>query len=48
MSIEQIKTKAMTRYGLRATNREAGEIKALAEECSWASLDEIMSEYYGC
>ena len=48
MSIELIKTRAMQRYGLKATNREAGEIKALAEECPWASLDEIMSEYYGC
>ena len=48
MSIEQIKTAAMTRYGMRATAREAGEIKALVEEYPWASLDEIMSEYYGC
>ena len=48
MSIELIKTAAMTRYGLRATNKEAGEIKALAEEYPWASLDEVMSVYYGC
>lgn len=48
MSIEQIKTAAMTCYGMRATTREAGEIKALAEEYPLASLDEIMSEYYGC
>lgn len=48
MSIELIKTKAMQRYGLRATTKEADEIKALAEEYPWASLDEVMSEYYGC
>jgi hypothetical protein len=48
MSIEMIKTATMHRYGLRATNKEAGEIKALAEEFPWASLDEVMTVYYGC
>ena len=48
MSIEQIKTEIMCRYGLKATNGEAGDIKAFAEECPWASLTDIISDYYGC
>ena len=48
MSIEMIKTEVLYYTGMQATNREAQEIKAFAEDCPGASLDEIISDYYGC
>ena len=48
MSIEMIKTEVLYYTGLKATNKEAQEIKAFAEDCPGSSLDEIISDYYGC
>ena len=48
MSIETIKNEVYYYCGLKATNLEAQEIKAFAEDCPVASLDEIISDYYGC
>lgn len=48
MSIEHIKNEVMYYYGLKVSTQEAEEIKAFAEDCPGASLDEIISDYYGC
>ena len=48
MSIEQIKTEVMYYCGMKASTQEAQEIKAFAEDCPGASLDEIISDYYNC
>lgn len=48
MSIELIKNEVLYYTGLKASNQEAEEIKAFAEDCPGASLDEIISDYYGC
>ena len=48
MSIEQIKKEVLYYTGMKASNQEAQEIKAFAEDCPGASLDEIISDYYGC
>ena len=48
MSIEHIKNEILYYTGLKATNQEAQEIKAFAEDCPGSSLDEIISDYYGC
>lgn len=48
MSIEMIKSEVLYYTGMEATNQEAQEIKAFAEDCPGASLDEIISDYYGC
>ena len=48
MSIEQIKTEVMYYCGMKARTQEAQEIKAFAEDCPGASLDEIISDYYNC
>lgn len=48
MSIEMIKNEVYYYCGMKATNQEAREIKAFAEDCPGASLDEIISDYYGC
>lgn len=48
MSIEMIKNEVYYYYGMKATNQEAQEIKAFAEDCPGASLGEIISDYYGC
>jgi hypothetical protein len=48
MSIEMIKNEVMYYCGMKVSTREAEEIKAFAEDCPGASLDEIISDYYGC
>jgi hypothetical protein len=48
MSIEQIKNEVYYYIGKKASTQEAKEIQAFAEDCPGASLDEIISEYYGC
>ena len=48
MSIEHIKNEVLYYTGMKATNQEAQEIKAFAEDCPGASLGEIISDYYGC
>ena len=48
MSIEMIKSEVYYYTGMRASNQEALEIKAFVEDCPGASLDEIISDYYGC
>ena len=48
MSIEQIKNEVLYYCGMKVSTREAAEIKAFAEDCPGASLDEIISDYYGC
>lgn len=48
MSIEAIKNEVLYYCGLKASTQEAQEIKAFAEDCPGASLDEIISEYYSC
>ena len=48
MSIEMIKNEVYYYCGMKVTNREAQEIKAFAEDCPGASLDEIIADYYNC
>ena len=48
MSIEHIKNEVLYHIGMKATNQEAQEIKAFAEDYPGASLDEIILDYYGC
>ena len=48
MSIEFIKNEVMYYTGLKVSTQEAQEIKAFAEDCHGASLDEIIADYYGC
>lgn len=48
MSIEMIKNEILYYTGMKASNQEAQEIKAFAEDCPEASLSEIISDYYGC
>jgi hypothetical protein len=48
MSIEMIKNEVLYYTGMKASNQEAQEIKAFAEDCPGASLDEIISDYYNC
>lgn len=48
MSIEYIKNEVLYYCGMKASTQEAKEIKAFAEDCPGASLDEIISDYYGC
>jgi hypothetical protein len=48
MSIEFIKNEVLYYCGMKASTKEAQEIKAFAEDCPGASLDEIISDYYGC
>ena len=48
MSIEYIKNEVYYYIGKKASNQEAQEIQAFAEDCPGASLDEIISDYYGC
>ena len=48
MSIEHIKNEVLYYTGMKASNQEAREIKAFAEDCPGASLGEIISDYYGC
>lgn len=48
MSIELIKKEIFYYCGKQASNQEAEEIKAFAEDCPEASLSEIISDYYGC
>ena len=48
MSIEMIKNEVLYYTGMKASNQEAQEIKAFAEDCPGASLGEIISDYYGC
>lgn len=46
MSIEQIKNEVLYYCGMKVSTREAAEIKAFAEDCPAASLDEIIADYY--
>ena len=48
MSIEMIKNEVLYYTGMKASNQEAAEIKAFAEDCPGADLSEIISDYYGC
>ena len=48
MSIEFIKNEVLYYTGMKASTQEAQEIKAFAEYYPGASLDEIISDYYGC
>ena len=48
MSIEHIKNEVLYYTGMKASNQEAQEIKDFAEDCPGTSLDEIISDYYGC
>ena len=48
MTIEQIKKELKYYTGMKVSTKEAQEIKAFAEDCPGASLDEIISDYYGC
>ena len=48
MSIEQIKNEVLYYTGMRVSSQEAQEIKTFAEDYPGASLDEIISDYYGC
>lgn len=48
MTIEEIKDEVLYYLRRRATNEEAEEILDFAEDNPNASLDEIISDYYGC
>ena len=48
MSIEMIKNEIYYYTGMKASTQEAQEIKAFVEDCPGASMDEIISDYYGC
>lgn len=48
MSIESIKQEVYYCIGRRPTVQEAEEILDFAEMNPSASLDEIISDYYGC
>lgn len=48
MSIEMIKNEVLYYTGMKVGTQEAKEIKAFVEDCPGASLDEIISDYYGC
>lgn len=48
MTIEQIKKEVYYYLGRKATDEEAEEILAYAEDCPGTSLDEIISDYYDC
>lgn len=48
MSIEQVKRDVYYYLGRRPTVQEAEEIMDFAEMNPSASLDEIISDYYGC
>ena len=48
MSIDMIKNEVLYYTGLKVSTQEAQEIKAFAEDCPGASLDEIIADYYSC
>ena len=48
MSIEYIKNEILYYTGMKVSTQEAEEIRGFAEDCPGASLDEIISDYYGC
>jgi hypothetical protein len=48
MSIEMIKNEVLYYTGMKVSTQEAREIKAFAEDCPGAALDEIISDYYSC
>lgn len=48
MTIEQIKNEVYYYSGRYCSDEEAGEILAFAEDCTGASLSEIISDYYNC
>ena len=48
MTIKEIKEEIFYYIGERATDEEAEEILGFVEDNPGASLDEIVSEYYGC
>ncbi len=45
---EQIKKEIFYYCGKKATDSEAEEILAFAEDCPGASLSEIIADYYSC
>ena len=48
MTIAQIKDEVFYYLHMQATDEEAEEILGFVEDNPEASLDEIMSDYYGC
>lgn len=48
MTIEQIKKEIWYYAGKKASTAEAEEILGFVEDNPEASLDEIISDYYGC
>jgi hypothetical protein len=48
MTIKEIKDEVLYYLRRRATDKEAEEILGFVEDNPEASLDEIISDYYGC
>jgi hypothetical protein len=48
MTIKEIKDEVLYYLRRRATDEEAEEILGFVEDNPEASLDEIISDYYGC